>query len=698
MGNSGGPAWQQMLEQLPVGVALYRAGRYAFVNEALTRMVRIEAPALMQLDPFSLLSPEEGQRIRDRYVARARGEAITPAYEMTVRRGDGTWVQLEVEPRMVGPDEVLMVFRDLSSHRREQLLLGELGVLAARVQRTSDSAGMLEAAIDGLFRLGFHVALARVVEGACRFESVRARPELEAFLKPVLGRSLPLKHVPGAEEAFDRQRGAYFDDGPAALRLHLEAAGVAIPADLLVRLREAGMDKAAVSPLCLHGQPWGLLVVVADALSPQSAAALSLFCAQLAAALERAQTIDELTQQNRRLEAINAMVQAASDPDLSGRRTRILRIVMEATGSDAACFYRAVPAEGVLVMEEQIGAPGWFTERYRRLPLAGSVTGGAASGMRGRALMLDDWPPEHREHVARVGFLSSALLPLVADDKVSGSLNLSRRRAEPYTDQELRAAEMLASQLAVLMERSRLLVELRRSYDELALAQKELVKRERLAALGELAAVIAHEVRNPLGVVFNSLATLTRLGPSPDAAQLITIIGEESERLDRLVADLLDFARPHEPRLKPEVLADVVVSAVEAAERGTGLHGVTIRVEVPRTLPSVLLDAQLCRQAILNLLLNGAQAMGRGGEVVVRGSVDAAKPGCVRLDVRDSGVGVPAELGDRIYQPFFTTRASGTGLGLALVKRIAEAHQAELSFVSPPGEGTTFTLWLPKAG
>ncbi len=690
------PDWsRQVLEHLPVGVACFRGNRFYFVNDALLRMTRLSSEALLAIDPFELLGARESQRIRDRYQARQRGEAPTEAYEITVRRGDGTWTQLEMEPRVTPSGEALLLFRDLSAHRREQVLLGELAALAVRVQQASTQAQMLDAATEGLFRLGFAVGLGRVEGEDCRFERLRGADALMPLVQPLLGKRIPLSHLPGAQTALAERRACYFDDGPSEVRTHLAALGEPLSADLPGQLRKAGADKAAVCPLLVHERPWGLLVVLADGLSAQAAAALSLFSAQLASALQVADTIARLQTQNHRLAAINALAQAANEAEPAELPQRLLQIAIEATQSDGACIFRAFPEKGMLELEAVIGAPDWFAEKYGRLPLAGSVTGETAGSGRARGLTVEDWPEKYREHLIRAGQLVTAVIPLIAKGKLAGTLNLSRSRPVAYSDEDLRACEVLGGQVAVLLERARLDRELRHSYEQLAKTQQELVKRERLAALGELAAVIAHEVRNPLGVVFNSLSSLRRMVSMPDARELLSIVGEESERLNRLVSDLLDFARPNEPKLQPDVLADVAASAVEAAVRGSGIQGLKIRVDVPRELPRVLVDAQLCRQAVLNLILNGAQSMGRAGEVVISARVDPTRGGAVRLDVSDTGAGIAPELADRIFQPFFTTRASGTGLGLALVKRIAEAHQAELTFESRVGQGTTFSIWLP---
>jgi PAS domain S-box-containing protein len=686
-----------VLEQLPVGLAVYRAGRLVYVNPALCQMLRYERAELLGLDPFSLLAPEDEARLRERFKARQRGEAPTPLYEIQVRRRDDTWVTLEFQPRATGPDEAVLTYRDLSPHRREHKLIESLATLAAHVQLARTPAAVRETALDGLRDLGFQVAIAAQEPDGYRLFR-RTTAQLEALITPLLVDRLDRGKLEPLDACIRTQEVTYVDDALEVLRANFLRLGMTLAPEHALRLRQLGLDRIAISPLSVHGRQYGALLVAGEGMSRQAAAALSLFAAKIASGLEVTETIVELRKQNRRLEAVNALANAGNESDPAELTERLLRIVIEATSSDAAVVYRAVPEEGVLVVEKSIGAPDWFADRYRRLPLTGSVTGGAAMSGRGRALRVDDWPPEHREHVRRAGHLASALLPLVAKGRLSGTLNLSRYRDEPYSAEDLSSAELFAGQVAVQLERARLVLELRHSYDELARTQEELVKNERLAALGELAAVVAHEVRNPLGVVFNSLSSLRRINPSPEAKELLGIVSEESERLDRLVSDLLDFARPHQPRLESEQPRDVVASAVEAAKRGNTLGGATIKVEVPGDLPAVLVDAPLCRQALLNLLLNGAQATQKGGEVVVRASLDRSKAlPAVRVDVCDGGVGIAPEVAGRIFQPFFTTRAAGTGLGLAVVKRIADAHGAELSFESRPGHGTTFSLWLPLA-
>ncbi len=290
---------------------------------------------------------------------------------------------------------------------------------------------------------------------------------------------------------------------------------------------------------------------------------------------------------------------------------------------------------------------------------------------------------------ARTGARAYLGLPLLVRDRNIGSAVIVETRGpRVFTPAEVERATAIANQLAVAVEHARLYEDLRKSYADLAQAQRRLIAQERLAALGELSAVVAHEVRNPLGVIFNSLGSLRRLvQPTGDAAMLLDIVGEEADRLNRIVGDLLDFARPVRPVLRPEPLERVVDEAVSAALAQN--PGVTLVREIEKGLPDVPMDVRLIRQAVLNLAVNAVQAMPRGGRLTVRA---APSSGAVVLEIEDSGAGIPDEVQHRIFEPFFTTKASGTGLGLAVVKRILDVHGGEVAVSSVPGSGTVFTL------
>jgi len=295
-------------------------------------------------------------------------------------------------------------------------------------------------------------------------------------------------------------------------------------------------------------------------------------------------------------------------------------------------------------------------------------------------------------------------LPLMAGDRVVGVVMLhDPDEARRLSDLDVDRAMAIGNQVAIAVERARLNEDLERSYRELARTQEQLVRREKLAAVGELAALVAHEVRNPLAVIFSSLRQLGRmLELEGDARLLFRMVREEATRLDRIVGDLLDFARPTQPALEPGALDRVVGDAVQGAaafDRGRGTPPERLRalVKVDPGLPPVRLDERQMRQALMNLLANAFQALGRGGGhvEVEAGLVGKGDRTVARVTVRDNGPGIPPQVRARMFEPFVTTKATGSGLGLAVVRRIVESHRGEISFESTPEKGTAFFVDLP---
>ncbi len=241
--------------------------------------------------------------------------------------------------------------------------------------------------------------------------------------------------------------------------------------------------------------------------------------------------------------------------------------------------------------------------------------------------------------------------------------------------------------------------------------ERELRRRDRLAVAGRLAASLAHEIRNPLAAISGSLQVLERsaeAGGDPEAPRLMGIVLRETERLDRLIADFLQYARPAPPRTAPVRLAELVGEVLEVFEPSRP-PSLKLRVDIPDDL-SIVADAAQLRQLLWNLLRNAVDAMPGGGELAVEAF--AAMPQEARGDgrndpgegsawaeirVHDTGVGISDDVVDRIFEPFFTSKPQGTGLGLATVHRIVEDHGGHLSVESVPGRGTTFRIRWPRA-
>ena len=246
---------------------------------------------------------------------------------------------------------------------------------------------------------------------------------------------------------------------------------------------------------------------------------------------------------------------------------------------------------------------------------------------------------------------------------------------------------------------------LRRTLEEREALEGELRRRERLAAVGQLSAGLAHEIRNPLGSI-KGAAQILGAGdlPAADRDRLLAILTEESGRLDRVLTDFLTFARPRPPELRPLALAGCVRDTVALLARSAAEREVTIGVAAPDDLPAVAGDEDLLRQVVWNLVRNGLQAVGRGGRLEIRLDRDAgghgshSSPERVRMSVCDNGSGISAENIDRVFNPFFTTREEGTGLGLAICHRIIADHGGTIEVGNRPEGGARFDVYLPVSG
>ncbi len=227
-------------------------------------------------------------------------------------------------------------------------------------------------------------------------------------------------------------------------------------------------------------------------------------------------------------------------------------------------------------------------------------------------------------------------------------------------------------------------------------AQEELVGAAKFAFVGEVAAGVAHEVRTPLSIMRSSAQLLGRALPpdQPQSAELIEMIVGETDRLERVVARLLELARPQPPAIEPTSLAAVLERAAEFAEAQACKQGVRIHRRTAGA-PAALCDPRQIYQVALNLVVNALQAMPSGGEITLRAY--AGPLGRVGFEVRDNGPGISPEVRERIFTPFFTSREGGTGLGLALVQRMVQAQHGTVTVSSELGIGSIFRVDLPAA-
>jgi two-component system sensor histidine kinase AtoS len=233
---------------------------------------------------------------------------------------------------------------------------------------------------------------------------------------------------------------------------------------------------------------------------------------------------------------------------------------------------------------------------------------------------------------------------------------------------------------------------------ELRALEEQIQRAQRLAALGRLAGGLAHEIRNPLGIMRAAAQMLQReLADQATLSEYAQVIQSEVDRVDRLIEQLLAYARPAPLQRGPIDIAGLIERTLTLTRAYAAQHGVALSADVDGTLPPLEGDAELLHQAIINLLLNGINATKEGGEVHMRASVQEAESArsFVVLAVHDTGRGIAADDLPHIFDPFFTTRVDGTGLGLSIVQQIVQEHQGTVDVHSTPGAGTHFIVRLP---
>ena len=228
------------------------------------------------------------------------------------------------------------------------------------------------------------------------------------------------------------------------------------------------------------------------------------------------------------------------------------------------------------------------------------------------------------------------------------------------------------------------------------LHQRELVRAEHLASLGELAAGLAHEIRNPLAGIAGVIEVIGRELPKESASRaVLPDVQKEIKHIQSILNDLLAYARPRSPSLRAADLNETVTQAVQLATQQVRTRPVTIQFKASKEPLTVIHDPALIQQVVVNLLLNGIQAI--SGEGTIDVSVESSSDFAI-VGVRDSGRGMAPEVLANIFKPFFTTRGEGTGLGLSLAKSVVDAHGGRIEVSSEPGSGSSFRVILPVRG
>ena len=324
----------------------------------------------------------------------------------------------------------------------------------------------------------------------------------------------------------------------------------------------------------------------------------------------------------------------------------------------------------------------------------------AQTVLEGRVFLIKEAqkdPRTNKDLVKQLGIDSFASVPIFAKDKVIGVISVDNyfdRR--PINEEDIQILSMLARQAGLAIENARLYEYIEQTNQELKSAQERLLESEKLMALGEMAAGMAHEIRNPLVSIGGFVRRLFKKFQGDSQVQTyFQVIINEVERLEKTLNEILDFSQDTQGRFKEEDLNQIVEGALDLIHRELDENRIVVQKEL-NPMPRVYCDGRQIRHVFYNLFLNALQAMPHGGVLAIRTELSkGSDPGWATAEIRDTGGGIPPELLHNIFNPFFTTKASGSGLGLSIVHKIVTRHYGNVEIDNRPGEGVSFFIKLP---
>ncbi|MBI2876527.1 MAG: GAF domain-containing protein [Candidatus Tectomicrobia bacterium] len=399
------------------------------------------------------------------------------------------------------------------------------------------------------------------------------------------------------------------------------------------------------------------------------------------------------TAQDRRVRALHALVEAGIAITSELSLDKVLQRIVDVARGVLHARYAAlgVVAEGKAHLERFLFA-GMDAETVERLgghlPEGHGILGALLT--EGRPLRLRDltqdprsvgFPPHHPPMRSFLG------VPIISRGRIFGRLYFTEKEgAEEFSEEDESLAFSLASQAAVAIENAYL-------FQELQEQQDRLIRAERLSAIGALAATVSHELRNPLSVINNAVFFLNAKVPREDLriARNLDVIRREIQLATHIIEDLLNFSRIRPLQMVPVEAATLVRDTLS---RQPIPENVQVENQVPSDMPSLAADPEQMLQILGNLIENAVQAMPEGGTLRLEGTTESQR---AILRVSDTGIGIAPENLGRIFEPLFTTKSRGVGLGLAFVRRVVEAHGGHIHVESEPGKGTAFVLDLPTA-
>lgn len=400
-----------------------------------------------------------------------------------------------------------------------------------------------------------------------------------------------------------------------------------------------------------------------------------------------------MTQEVGKLSHLYKISQSMQTLDLD----RILHLVLEGVtksiGFDRARLYLVDESEKILRCKMAVGIE---REKIKDITLpieeGNSIAGRAV--IKKKPYVIHDALNDLRVNVELkklFNLKSFAAVPLIGKEKVWGVITADNLYSDrKITEEQVEALVTFANQAGLAIENASMYERLKKSSQKL---EEQLFQSSKLAALGQLSAGIAHELRNPLTsikVLINSI--VNRIEPKESVKEDINVIESEIERMNGIIKQFLDFSRPAELCLTDVDINDILKDTLNLMAYELKEQEVSVSKAFNEELRNISADKEQLKQVFINIILNSIQAMPEGGRLTVKTN---SEDKYIKVSVKDTGKGIPENLKHRLFEPFFTTRQEGLGLGLCIIKRIIDNHKGDIRIESEAGKGTTVIVSLP---
>jgi signal transduction histidine kinase/DNA-binding response OmpR family regulator len=435
-----------------------------------------------------------------------------------------------------------------------------------------------------------------------------------------------------------------------------------------------------------------LLVVGSNTRGDEALALLATIGSQIGAAIERARLYEDAQRRSEDFAVLNEITRAiTSSLELDRVLTTSLHSIRQMLHVQAGSLILIDADTGEMNFRNTLDlVETWIRSE---MPWSGAALIARVINSR-EPTIVNDASTEPRPATLSDQLIPRSVLavPLIVKSRAVGAIVVVNKLAGPFTSDDLELLQFLAAAVAIAAENARLYGELADFARELERSQAQLIQAEKLAATGRLAASMAHEINNPLQAIHNCLHLISRPITDEKKQRYLLMAQEEVMRLMTLVQRTLEFYRPSKGKLSAGQCNDLIDNVLALSGKRLEHGHVQVHTQLMPDLPGIAIVPDQITQVLLNLVINAVEAMPNGGDLWLATFVDG---GWLRIAVRDNGQGISPDEAAKIFEPFYTTKATGTGLGLAVSYGIIQQHGGRIDVAGAPGEGTTFTVSLP---